>query len=462
MRLRFAGEAAVPNRHAAPIAKVHVRAGVVRKIAVFDGRIVRIVVDDARPAVRHRRIGADAAGFENSQARHTRLPHVAGSNCRIRLVLQVDTVGVIRKSAVLDAVSVPDRAKIAEAAALHMRILQSAVRAVGKKHALVAVQRKTVRDDDVLTAADVNAVVRLLNVNIAQRRVLHENEVCAENAAAVSRYVLQRHISAPRDFQPHAAVRDVDVPHRQIIAFHGNQTARIRRNSQVVLSYEVVIRSAVDGAVRNLVRREVFGIFPGFTHARQHRFASALVAQRVTRDADADLTERAAANCAFLHAAQPNRRRGRAAFLVAQHKFTVLNRHRPAHIRNDAPFAHLKADVPQRHAVRRHADHRLETRRIQHSAVLALDSDCMVKDNRERLLLAVHARAQKNRVARGGRCNCFRERLEVPRAVYGNDVCFRLSKARAEPENHQQTDEPFSHDSIPLLMAIESKRLFMG
>lgn len=251
-------------------------------------------------------------------------------------------------------------------------------------------------------------------MNIAQHRTLHENEVCTENAAAVSRNVLQRHISAPRDFQPHAAVRDVDVPHRQIIAFHGNQTARIRRNSQVVLSDEVVIRSAVDGAVRNLVRREVFGIFPGFAHARQHRFARALVAQRVTRDTDADLTERAAANCAVLHAAQPNRRRGCAAFLVAQHKFTVLNRHRPAHIRNDAPLAHLKADVPQRHAVRRHADHRLETRRIQHSAVLALDGDCMVKGNRECLLLAVHARAQKNRVARGGRCSCFRERLEVP------------------------------------------------
>lgn len=152
-------------------------------------------------------------------------------------------------------------------------------------------------------------MVRLLNVNIAQHRTLHENEVCAENAAAVSRYVLQRHISAPRDFQPHAAVRNVDVPHRQIIAFHGNQTARIRRNSQVVLSDEVVIRPSVDGAVRNLVRREVFGIFPGFAHARQHRFASALIAQRVTGDTDADLTERAAANCAFLHAAQPNRRR---------------------------------------------------------------------------------------------------------------------------------------------------------
>jgi len=82
----------------------------------------------------------------------------------------------------------------------------------------------------------------------------------------------------------------------------------------------------------------------------------------------------------------------------------------------------------------------------------------MVKDNRECLLLAVHARAQKNRVARGGRCNCFRERLEVPRAVYGNDVCFRLSKAHAESENHQQSDEPFSHDGIPL-MAIESNWL---
>ena len=373
--------------------------------------------------------------------------------------MQVDAVGVIGESAVFDAVAVPDCAEIAKTAALYMRIPQSAVRAVGEEHALVAVQRKTVRDDDVLTAADVNAVVRLLNVNIAQRRVLHENEVCAENAAAVSRYVLQRHISAPRDFQPHAAVRDVDVPHRQIIAFHGNQPARIRRNSQVVLSDEVVIRPSVDGAVCNLVRREVFGIFPSFAHARQHRFALALLAQRVTRDADADLTERAAANCAFLHAAQPNRRRGRAALLVAQHKFAVLNRKLSAHIRDDAPFAHLKADVPQCHAVRRHAEHRLETRRIQHSAVLALDGDCMVKDNRERLLLAVHARAQKNRVARGGRCDCFRERLEVPRAVYGNDVCFRLRKARAESENHQQSDEPFSHDGIPL-MVIENNWLF--
>lgn len=42
-----------------------------------------------------------------------------------------------------------------------------------------------------------------------------------------------------------------------------------------------------------------------------------------------------------------------------------------------------------------------------------------------------------------------------PGAVYGNDVCFRLSKARAESENQQQPDEPFSHDGI-LLMAIEN------
>ena len=83
----------------------------------------------------------------------------------------------------------------------------------------------------------------------------------------------------------------------------------------------------------------------------------------------------------------------------------------------------------------------------------------MVKDNRERLLLAVQARVQKNRVARGGRCSCLRERLEVPRAVYGNDVCFRLRKACAESENHQQSDEPFSHDGIPL-MAIENNWLF--
>ena len=82
----------------------------------------------------------------------------------------------------------------------------------------------------------------------------------------------------------------------------------------------------------------------------------------------------------------------------------------------------------------------------------------MVKDNRECLLLAVHARAQKNRVARGGRCSCLRERLEVSRAVFGNDVRFRLRKARAESENQQQPDEPFSHDGIPL-MAIESNWL---
>ncbi len=111
------------------------------KIAVLDGRVVRIVVDEPRQPSAPR-IGADAAGFEDAQTRHTRLPHVAGSNCRVRLVLQVDAVGVSAKVQFSMRLRT-DRAKIAEAQPCTANPEVQSVQ-WGKKHALVAVQCKTV------------------------------------------------------------------------------------------------------------------------------------------------------------------------------------------------------------------------------------------------------------------------------------------------------------------------------